>query len=156
MILRDFETKDSGQIGHLFRNCVLHGTSRFYSTSQREAWAGKMPDAKAWSEKLTKMDCVVAEDAGTIVGFFAIDDGGHVSYAYVAHTHMEQGLGDLLYKRLLEKSSAHHLTTEASHFAKSFFLRHGWKVDLAQTVHRNGVDIENFKMSINLRHTKSY
>lgn len=84
------------------------------------------------------------------------DEGGphvspdaHIDFAYVALEEMGKGTAAKLY----EYCEAHArtqgfsiLTTEASHLAKRFFLKRGWHVEAAQTVIRDGVGIENFRM----------
>jgi hypothetical protein len=45
------------------------------------------------------------------------------------------------------------LTTHASHLARRFFARHGWRVDYPETAERDGAALERFALSLDLGET---
>lgn len=149
--IRPFLPEDAHEIGALFRHTIMHSTANHYSLEQRNAWRGHKTSADMWVDKLSKMNTVVADDGGAVVGFMALEESSHIAYAYVAHTHIGTGVADALYRPLLQAAQFQErdkMTTDASHLAKSFFLRHGWHVVYAQTVMRNDVELENFHMEL--------
>ena len=81
-------------------------------------------------------------------------DDGYLDFAYVAPDAMGQGVAKALYDAILavaEKAGLARLTSEASHLARRFFERQGWRVVEEQSVARNGVTLTNFRMEIDLR-----
>lgn len=135
----------------LFYDSVHNGTAAFYDKAQRDAWAPTRDGAPFdWSIKLTCGVSLCATKWSKIVGFFTLGADGHIDFAYVAPNEMGKGTAGVLYEACEAEARRLGLTildTEASHLAKRFFEKRGWQVDARQTVIRNGVGIENFRMS---------
>ena len=91
---------------------------------------------------------------GEVVGFMSMTGAGHIDLAFVLPQEMGKGTADALYAALLECAVSlgiKQLTVDASHLARSFFLRHGWMAGPEETIKRNKVSLSRTAMSLNLR-----
>jgi putative acetyltransferase len=152
MKLRPLTRSDAKACFSLFHQAVHLGAAAYYSAEQRAAWA---PDAafEGWDERLTSGFSICATRWGKIVGFFTMGDDGHVDYAYVLPNEMGTGTAVKLYQACETHARSLGLEvmdTQASHLAKRFFEKRGWRVTARQVVIRNGVGIENFRMEKDL------
>jgi len=148
--LRRYRRQDALACHALYRRTVLEATHRHYGAAQRRAWAGPAAMPAAWPARLEGQITWVAPRRGGVAGFLTLGDDGHIDFLYVAPEAMGTGLADRLYAAALaeaRRSGLTRLTTEASHFARAFFTRHGWQTDARQSVIRDSVAIENFRMS---------
>ena len=153
--LRRFRPADAPACGALFHRAVHVGAAEHYTPEQRAAWA-PYPDpppevldrlGARLSEEITWI--AEAED-GRIAGFMALRSDGYLDMAFVAPERRGTGLAGRLYARIEAEARALGLTrlrTEASHLARPFFARRGWRLDAAQEITRRGVTIPNFRMS---------
>ena len=150
---RPFRPADAAGVFAVFRTAVRDGAATRYSEAQRMAWAplDAMPDN--WPGWLSGMDTQVAEDAGEIAGFMAATHEGYLDMAFVLPRWMGKGLAQALYDVILSHARARNLTrmtAHASHLARPFFARNGWRIDYPETVTRNGVALDRFAMSLDL------
>lgn len=149
MILRRFRTGDRDGCAAVFRAAVLTGAAGFYDTAQRRVWAeGARGDG--FSTRLADQVTIVAEAGGVLRGFMSLRADGCLDLAYVHPGEMGRGLAARLLDEIIRAARTmglSRLTTEASHPARRFFLKHGWREDAAQSVERAGVTLENFRMS---------
>ncbi|MGB8621910.1 MAG: GNAT family N-acetyltransferase, partial [Paracoccaceae bacterium] len=103
-----------------------------------------------WEERLLTGICLVAEaPRGTAVGFATLSADGYLDFLYVAPDWMGRGVAGALYDPLEMQARAFGVTalsTEASHLARRFLERRGWRVEARQSVIRHGVPITNFRM----------
>lgn len=135
----------------VFRDAVLNGANSVYTPEQCAAWAGPHLSAPpTWEPRLLAGTCRVAtEKSGVLIGFFTMGDDGYLDFAYVAPNWMGSGVAQALLTQV-EAAAADKgrniLATEASHLARRFLLRNGWRVVAAQHVIRDGVAIPNFRM----------
>ncbi|WP_417253658.1 GNAT family N-acetyltransferase [Celeribacter sp.] len=150
MKLRPLTHKDARACYALFHRTVHGGTGAFYDATQRAAWAPDLKDAPdSWPERLTAGFSVCATRWGRIRGFFTMGHDGHIDFAYVALEEMGKGTAGRLYEACeaeARRLGLSHMETEASHLARRFFERRGWTVVARQTVIRDSVGIENFRM----------
>ncbi len=158
MKLRPLTHKDARACYALFHRTVHGGTGAFYDAAQRAAWAPALPHAsdarfetwlETWAERLTAGFSVCATRWGRIRGFFTMGHDGHIDFAYVALEEMGKGTAGRLYEACeaeARRLGLSHMETEASHLARRFFERRGWTVVARQTVIRDSVGIENFRM----------
>jgi putative acetyltransferase len=150
MKLSPISPKDATGCYDVFFHAVHSGTDRFYTPDQQAAWAPPRHEIPSnWPDRLTQGFAVCAKKWGKIVGFMTMGHDGHIDFAYVLPTEMGKGTAGKLYDAC--ESEARHLKlevmdTEASHLAKRFFEKRGWRVTARQMVIRNGVGIENFRM----------
>jgi putative acetyltransferase len=79
-----------------------------------------------------------------------LTNDGLIDMAFVLPEMMGRGVASTLYASIEDhavSSGLSELRTEASHLARPFFERHGWRVINAQTVDCNGVTLENYYMT---------
>ncbi|MCF6232735.1 MAG: GNAT family N-acetyltransferase [Rhodobacteraceae bacterium] len=142
----------------VFFEAARIGARDHYTEGQRKAWApfDEMPNG--WADKLAQMQTWVAEVDGEIAGFMGMrtenHPDGYLDLAFVRPRWMGRGVAQALYGIILERARARgltRLTTHASHLARPFFARQGWRVDYPETVERDGETLERFAMSLDLR-----
>ncbi|WP_039020163.1 GNAT family N-acetyltransferase [Halocynthiibacter namhaensis] len=160
LILRPYRESDRRAGFDVYYDAVHNGAARAYTPAQRAAWApldGFRPETP---DKMLDMVAIVAENPdqpGRLEGFFAMERNGHLDLAFVRSCWMGRGLAQNLYDQLYEWARGADLTrlhTEASHLARPFFERNGWQVDAPETITRDGVEIQRFRMSHIIRDTK--
>ena len=145
---------DADMCYDVFLHAVHEGTGDFYTKTQQLAWAPlRTSRPKDWSECVTQGYALTAKRWGKIVGFMTMGTDGHIDFAYVLPNEMGKGTATKLYEACEAEARRLGLSvmdTEASHLAKRFFEKHGWQVTARQTVIRDGVGIENFRMEKSL------
>ncbi|WP_147125499.1 GNAT family N-acetyltransferase [Shimia ponticola] len=154
MQVRPFQPDDAAACAQVYFRAVRDGAVRYYSDAQRRAWAPETPDSTALGEKLLNAETFVAVRDGEVVGFMSMTRAGHIDLAFVLPDEMGRGTADALYAALLNRAVSlgiAELTVDASHLARSFFLRHGWIAGPAETIIRNEVSLSRTFMSLNLR-----
>jgi len=155
LALRPYRAADQAACAAVFHRAVREGAARFYDAAQREAWApaGSGADHAA-PDRLLAQWCVVAERDGRVAGFMSLTPRGYLDMAFVLPEEMGRGTAAALHDALLARARAAglaRLTTHASHLARRFFARQGWRVDAAETVAMRGQRLDRFAMSRDLR-----
>lgn len=153
LLLRLYEPSDADGVAHVFHDAVMIGTRGHYDEAQRRAWAGGRPDPERWRRRLDPLRTLVAEEWGRVVGFMALAGDGLLDLAFVAPSHHGRGVGRRLHDRIegeARRMGLSRLRTEASHAARPFFLRRGWRHVASQSVEINGVSLENHRMKKDL------
>ncbi|QHW35184.1 GNAT family N-acetyltransferase [Paenibacillus rhizovicinus] len=153
MVIREFHASDAARIVSLFYETVHAVNKRDYAQEQLDAWAPRGEEAQraeAWQESMVRNRSYVAEMAGVIAGFADMTNAGHLDRLYVHKDYQRRGIASMLVNKL--ESDARELglpemDTEASITARPFFERRGYRVERAQTVERNSVRLDNFRMS---------
>lgn len=149
--LRTGQRRDAFAAWMLFYDAVHDGTARHYTARERTAWAPSRQAPDNWDKTFLRGTCIVAESlGGRLLGFMTLGEDGYLDLAYVAPKAMGRGVAGALYDRIEKQALSDGLamlSTEASHLARSFFLRRGWHQDARQDVIRNGVALTNFRMS---------
>ena len=125
-IIRPFRLTDALQTRQVFTDAVLIGAASRYTLAERRDWVPDPAMPKDWGQWLDRHITLVADDPPEITGFMMIERDGYLNMAFVRPERMGTGLADQLYTALLPLSPQIRLTTLASRFAQSFFLRHGW------------------------------
>lgn len=95
--LREFRPRDWEQV------CAVHDAARpdeLRGSCDPRAFVPLQQDPE--SEELRRIDITVAERAGRIVGFGAVD-GRYLAWLYVHPDHYRQGIGRALLKTLLQQ-----------------------------------------------------
>ncbi len=150
LILRPYRAQDRHACHDVYYEAVHVGAARAYSQAQRNAWAPQTSPSPASPDKMLDMVAFVAEGTDRLEGFIAMERNGHLDLAFVRPCWMGRGLAQNLYDLLYEWASGTALSqlhTEASHLARPFFEKNGWQVDTSETITRDGVSIERFRMS---------
>ncbi|NNU78947.1 GNAT family N-acetyltransferase [Halovulum dunhuangense] len=147
--IRPFRPEDAAALAALFHRAVTQGAAAFYDDAQRAAWSPAPPDAESFAARLAPQTVFVAAEEGAALGFMSLTGAGHLDMAFVAPERMGTGLAGQLYdhvERAALKAGHARLTTDASHPARRFFARRGWRVLRRQAPVRNGVALTNFAM----------
>jgi len=151
--VRSFVPEDADVLGQLFYRAVQEGAAGAYSEAQRRAWCPNAPTGPAWTERLSKADCVVAQQNGSVVGFMTLLDTGYLDLAYVDPAVARRGIGTAMLAVLEGRGRAAGMTrmeTEASLVAEGLFASAGWTVVKRQTIERGGVTLQNARMAKSL------
>lgn len=156
LILRPYRGSDRRAGFDVFYDAVHQGAARAYTPEQRAVWAPDDAFLPETPDKMLDMVAFVAENpdgSGRLEGFFAMERNGHLDRAFVRPGWMGRGLAQALYDLLLEwarEAGLTQLTTEASHLARPFFEKNAWQLEAPETILRDGVEIERFRMSLAL------
>ncbi len=141
---------DFPSIVSLFTDSVHQLASRSYTPKQRAAWAPEDPDVEQWRSRLAKVETLIAESDGTLAGFISFTANGHIEFLFTAPAFSRRGVATLLYEAAVERllrKGVRTITTEASLEARPFFESRGFSVVEAQTVERDGVQLQRFAMA---------
>ncbi|MEP0519126.1 MAG: GNAT family N-acetyltransferase [Hyphomicrobiales bacterium] len=152
-LIRNFEARDASRIADVFYQAVHIGAKDAYDEEQRRAWVPNKPDLNSWEKRIAAQTSKVAVVNEELIGFMTLTDAGKIDLAFVTPNAMGKGVSDKLYHAILQdaKAAGHKtLTTEASYLAKSFFKKFGWRVVQQQVVTRDGVDLTNFLMELDM------
>jgi putative acetyltransferase len=155
--IRAYGPNDATTLYAIFVEAIRVGAASHYTKAQRLAWAPESDMHAGWPDQLAAPETWVAEADGDIAGFMGATPAGYINLAFVRPCWMGRGVAQALYERILERAQARgltRLTTHASLMAQPFFARHGWQVDTAETVDRNGEVLKRFAMSLELGNTK--
>ncbi|BCR29547.1 acetyltransferase [Aeromonas caviae] len=136
----------------LFEQSVRRLGPAHYSPEQVEQWA-RGAHHPGLASQLREHHGWVIEQDDVPLGFATLSDDGHLSLLYVSADHPRQGLGTLLLERVLATASQMglgSLTTEASAFSLSLFLRHGFLLTGLETVERGGVQFIRHRLHCRL------
>jgi putative acetyltransferase len=147
--IRKFHHDDLDAVYAIFVASVREGAARFYDEAQRTAWAPNDVAYPGWRDRLGDAVTYVAEDAGTLVGFFAMTHAGHLDFAYVAPSQMGRGVASALYAAVMadpDLARVQAFDIQASHFSRRFLLKQGWQDAPAETVERFGQQLTVFRM----------
>ncbi len=149
LLVRDAGPADAEALGELFFLSVREGAAPRYSETERVAWMPEPPSGPEWESGLAEQDVVLVEKGGAFLGFMSLDARGYLDLAFVQPDARGTGVADALYAVLENRALAAGmpaLTTHASLMARSFFARHGWEVQQAETVSRGCEELRRFKM----------
>ena len=144
--LRVCEAGDLPALAALFTDAVHVLGAPHYNAAQLRAWAPRPPDLSGWEHKLAGLHVWLAQVDGTLAGFTAFDDAGHIEFLFTAPALARQGVATHLYQQVRRSVGARELSTEASLVALPFFLREGFVVVQEQQVMRAGVLLRRFAM----------
>lgn len=149
LTLRFFDDADSTATAQLYFDAVRIGALGPYSKAETEAWVQDRPEIEGWRARLRAQSTFIAEQAGDIVGFLAIDETGYIDLAFVAPAVKGQGVAYRLYKaaeaQAIEQGLS-RLTVHASLLAHPFFLRQGWTALKEEQVERHGQVLRRYAM----------
>lgn len=110
------------------------GLSEFFASGCISQMSQKFWDsvsAEAVTERIASPDycCFVAEDINGLSGFVAFRNPSHLFplfHLFVAAHAQSQGLGKLLWQKVLDRSSCSKITVNSSVFAIPFYQRLGF------------------------------
>jgi putative acetyltransferase len=151
--IRPYRLEDAGVTANLFHETVRHAADLGYSAEQRAAWAPRVPEKGPWHARLSNAITLVAEDNSGITGFMSLEPSGYLDLAFVRTDRLGRGIAKALYETIVRQArgaKVKRLTTDASHMGCRFFERQGWRLMQEQTQVRHGVELSNFRMSLDL------
>jgi putative acetyltransferase len=155
MTVRRYREGDAAALCDIFFRSVRELGPAKYDAAQVRVWAPDVPDTVAWGRRMRENATFVAvHDDGAPAGWIELEANGHVEMLYCAPDAAGRGVAALLSaaaERVARERGLTRLTTDASRFAESFFLKQGWTVDEHETVTRFGVEIQRARMSKTLR-----
>ena len=151
--LRRYTPSDASALALLIHNAIHEGASSAYSSEQLHAWSPKPKSLADIKHRLHDQICVIAEDETGIAGVMTIKGAGLLDLAFVRADRKGDGLASRLYEALLSHARPlkfTKLSVQASHLARPFFEKKGWRLIKTQTVSVNGVQMENHEMALHL------
>ncbi|WP_284164422.1 GNAT family N-acetyltransferase [Frigidibacter sp. SD6-1] len=151
--VRHYRPEDRPACWHVFYRAVREGAAGHYSEGQRAAWAPTPLPALDGYDKLGDQICFVAVRDGTAVGFMSLERTGYLDMAFVLPGEMGKGTATALYRALVAEArqlGLTRLTVHASHLARRFFLKQGWRVVWMENHAADGEVFERFLMALDL------
>ncbi len=151
--VRQYMSGDRAACALVFYRAVREGAAACYNEAQRNAWA---PDDKPdldYPDKLLDQWCWVAERGGQVAGFMSLDRTGYLDMAFVLPEEMGRGTSAVLYDALIAQARSAgltRLTVVASHLARRFFQKRGWRISWMQNLVADGQVYEVFRMYLDL------
>jgi len=148
--LRPYRPADAGGLARLFHRAVHEGTAPHYTEAERRAWSPEPPPPAVWARRLGGLVTLVAEAGGDPVGFMSLRPGdGYLDLAFVAPERRGTGLAARLLRAIEDEArqrGLRRLHVQASHLARPFLARNGWRFVSTGRVMRQGVSLTNHAM----------
>ena len=148
MNIRRAQLTDLDAIRELFRAAVEVIGPQAYTDEQVAAWAS-FADADTFPLFDPMTNVFVAEDVSGILGFCGLSMSGYLASLYVRPDACRQGIGSKLLQHAIDCAvdvGIARLHTEASHFSRPLFLKHGFTDAGTEDVERAGVIFTRFLM----------
>lgn len=146
MEIRAYTETDVSEVAALFTASVHELGVLFYDKSQLQAWAPKQLNLREWSNRLAKLQTIIAHEGNELAGFISYEPDGYIELLFTAPSFARRGVASLLYRHIEQALSGVSFFTEASLIAKPFFLHQGFHVVEEQNVTRNGVTLRRYAM----------
>lgn len=154
ILIRQAKQNDLAAIQALFVDTIEAVCCYDYSPEQIAVWTSSIENTKRWTDKLMKQYFLIAEIDNKIVGFASLENNIYFDFIYVHKDYQRQGIADNLYSEILAKAIKHGtilLTSDVSITARPFFEKRGFKVIAEQKNDIKGVEVINYKMTLELR-----
>lgn len=151
-VIRPLEDADLAHLPALFRAAVHGLAGNDYTVAERDAWTGF--DDESLKQQLARGTTIVALAWGTPVAFAQLAPSDYFSMLYVHPDHAGGGIAALLCQYLEDEAriaGVDAITTHASRTARPIFANMGFREEGPETVERNGVALERFRMVKRLR-----
>ena len=127
--LRPYLPADAKRCAEIFRLSIEELAADDYDEQQREAWASRADDEKAFGAKLAGELTLLAMIDGEIAGFASLKGADEIDMLFIDPECARRGVGRALVDaltKLAEARGAKRLTAEASDVAKPLFERLGF------------------------------
>ena len=147
--VRRAECADASAVAGLFQRSINGLASSHYSPSQIATWVHLGSNVIQWEKRIRTQYFILGECDGSLAGFLGFEDTGHVDTLYVDPDYARKGIATTLLKNVEGKSvkdGLKRLFSEVSISARPFFEAHGFDVLASQTVERDGVIFQNYRM----------
>ncbi len=152
-LIRKAHCGDMSTLALLIHDSIHTGAAGAYDEAQRRAWSPAPRSGSEMAARLAGQTVLVAEDDEGLAGVFTLASDGLLDLAFVRPDRKGDGLAGRLHEALIEAARAaglKTLTVEASHLMRRFLEKRGWTFLETQTVHPNGVAMENHRMVLHL------
>ena len=149
MMLKEYCSTNNEEIVALFFETVHSVNKADYAKSQLDVWAPENINPAVWCRPFLEDDTIIAEDNGKIIGFGNITKEGYLDRLFVHAGHQGKGVAKAICSALedsMKERGISTITTHASITARPFFEKQGYAVLSENIVHRQGVELINFKM----------
>jgi len=152
--VRKYKIGDIEQVVNVYKRSVEEIGPEKYSPEQVRVWASYPDNIIEFNRALKSGYTLVAESSeGEIASFGSITSAAHISLMFTLKEHTGKGIAGFIYRKLEEyaiEKGGKHITTEASLIALPFFEKQGFKVLEKETVERQGIALDRYKMEKNL------
>ena len=151
--IRRYRPEDRPACWQIFYRAVREGAAGHYSEAQRAAWAPTPLPALDGYDKLGAQLCFVAERDGALTGFMSLECDGYLDMAFVLPEEMGKGTAAALHGGILAEArqlGLTRMTVHASHLARRFFLKQGWRVVWMENHAADGEVFERFFMVVDI------
>jgi putative acetyltransferase len=151
-VIRPVRPDDVAETYEIFHDAIRIGSAPFYTKEQRRAWVPSDTMENWWSGRILGGTTWVKDDGGRLAGFLTHADA-HLDLFFVRPEARRGPTAPALYDQMMDaaRDAGHlHLTTHASHLARRFLERRGWRVVEREEVKRNGVLLVRFLMDVDL------
>lgn len=152
-VIRPAHCGDMAPLALLIHDAIHEGATGAYDEAQRRAWSPAPRSGSEMANRLVGQTVLVAEDERGLAGVFTLTGEGLLDLAFVRPDRKGDGLAGRLHDASIKAARASGLktlTVEASHLMRRFLDKRGWTFIETQTVHPNGVAMENHRMVLDL------
>lgn len=133
----------------LFRQTIEWVCAEHYTDEQIRIWIQGACQTQKWINRIEEQYFIISTSAGSLTGFASISVEGYLDLLYV-HKHWQgKGAGKTLYTELERFASDHEIPeiySDVSLSAVPFFTKMGFQILKSQSVVREGVALQNFRM----------
>lgn len=149
MLIRPYHAMDLAAVAAVYRDAVLSIGPQFYEPAQVKMWASWASNTDELAERFTRGLTLVAIVHKQLVAFGQLEPWDHLALLYTAGRHARKGVATAIHQQLEDRArvaGSTHIDTEASHISRLFFETQGYMVVEPETVERQGVSFDRFKM----------
>ncbi len=149
MRIRELVPGEEATLRDVFLSSVHQLARGDYTDEQINAWAPVTYDSKKWHEKIATMRPFVAVVGSRVAGYADLQPSGHIDHFFVSGEFARRGVGSALMRHLhavAEERGLSELSADVSLAAERFFVRHGFAVNIRQSVSVMGVALSNARM----------
>lgn len=149
MLIRPYHPQNLPAVAAVYRDAVLSIDSQQYTPKQVKVWASFVNDTHDLAKRLADGLTLVAIVHKQLVAFGQLHPDDHLSLLYTSKRHARKGIATAIHQQLEDharKSRVSHIDTQASHISRPFFETQGYELIEAETVMRQNVSFERFKM----------
>lgn len=151
--IRRGEAADNIGLGDVMHDAVRNGPSR-YTAEQQAAWVPEPRKGADWDRRLASQTVMIAEQAGTLVGFMTLEAPDYVDFAYIRPDWQGKGVFRALHDAIEQearRTGQTRLHVHASLMAQPAFAAMGYAVTEQEEVAIRGVAFRRFAMEKSLR-----
>ena len=148
--IRALQRGDEAALWQIYYRAIHETASADYTPEQVNVWAPSGCDLPKWAALIQRLAPFVALRGEEIAGYADVQPSGYIDHFFVSPSFGRQGVGTVLMRRIHESALPQgrgHLFSNVSITARRFFEKWDFKVEQAQTVHIQGVVLDNFRLS---------